>query len=852
MNTHQLLTWKRHFHLYRAATGSPGDEGSGPPGDAAPDAGKKWRFRIGRGRKAKRAAIGVGHHVDFKEQTRQKSIRLMWDLIVVFLVFAVALIFASVFDLHGMFEAASVQLKSSPVQYDEIIVALGFMAAALSAFAVRRWRELEVEIDGRLDVEDALKESEVRYRTLAEAAQDFIFILGRDGRIRYVNSFAASQLGMPADRLVDKKVGEVFPTDVSGLDEADLRQVFENHHLLRLEAPVVLSGKETWQSMSLVPIFDEAGRVDTILGISRDVTERRQAETELKQAHDGLEVTVAERTAELESLNQKLETELEERRRAEDSLHAVNRALRTAMASNHALVSASAEPELLRQICRAVVEAGGYQFAWVGFAVDDPEKMIRPVATAGYEKGYLEATRSTWDDSALGRGPSGKAIRSGLPSVVRDVDSDPDFRPWKQASTARGFASVVALPLGLAEHKYGVLNIYSSDHDAFDDGEVALLSELAGDLSYGLEALRTRGERDQQALTLRRTGEQLSLLVQSLPIIFYTSEAEGDFGITYVSNNVRELAGYKPAQITGDPVFWPDRIHPDDAPRIFEESHKVFDQHLHEYEYRWRTAGGTYKWFLDVHRLVKSHDGSGDTYIVGMWLDISARKSGEEALLRVKEGLELDVATREEQLHQAEAMLAERERELGQARTNTRLLAGMEEMLQSCLAVPEAFGIFSHYASELLPASSGAVYMLDPDSGRFNIGGEWGENPPKSRTFAPDDCWSLRQQRPHVVMEKTGGTRCRHADPENAYACIPMKAGGREIGLISMTVDASARSEEEVQSRMQLAQEAAEHLGATLYNLKLREMLLGSAAGDPFECSRPQRGSLEKGFRAAS
>ena len=77
-----------------------------------------------------------------------------------------------------------------------IIVALAILAAALCVFAMRRWRELETEIVERVHVEQALVDSEERYRTLAEAAQDFIFIANRQGLIQYLNSYAAGKLAI--------------------------------------------------------------------------------------------------------------------------------------------------------------------------------------------------------------------------------------------------------------------------------------------------------------------------------------------------------------------------------------------------------------------------------------------------------------------------------------------------------------------------------------------------------------------------------------------------------------------------------------------------------------------------------
>jgi GAF domain-containing protein len=126
----------------------------------------------------------------------------------------------------------------------------------------------------------------------------------------------------------------------------------------------------------------------------------------------------------------------------------------------------------------------------------------------------------------------------GEVNVVEDILTDLDCAPWRAGASRRGYASMVSLPLSLNDRTFGALNIYASEQDAFDKEEVELLSELAGDLSYGIGALRTKGERDKQAVALKHTGEQLSLLLESLPIIFYTSKAEGDFGLTYISSNI--------------------------------------------------------------------------------------------------------------------------------------------------------------------------------------------------------------------------------------------------------------------------------------------------------------------------
>ena len=89
----------------------------------------------------------------------------------------------------------------------------------------------------------------------------------------------------------------------------------------------------------------------------------------------------------------------------------INRALKTISECDQALIRATDETELLNQICRIVVDDGGYRLAWVGFAEDDEAKSVRPVAQHGFEEGYLETVNITWADTERG------AVRSAPPSA---------------------------------------------------------------------------------------------------------------------------------------------------------------------------------------------------------------------------------------------------------------------------------------------------------------------------------------------------------------------------------------------------------------------------------------------------
>ena len=82
--------------------------------------------------------------------------------------------------------------------------------------------------------------------------------------------------------------------------------------------------------------------------------------------------------------------DITERKRAEELLLQFNRALMVPSRCNEVLVRATDELVLLREVCHLLVETGGFRLAWVGFAQQDVQKSIHPVAYAGFEEGYLD------------------------------------------------------------------------------------------------------------------------------------------------------------------------------------------------------------------------------------------------------------------------------------------------------------------------------------------------------------------------------------------------------------------------------------------------------------------------------
>ncbi|HEY6009679.1 MAG TPA: GAF domain-containing protein, partial [Geobacteraceae bacterium] len=187
-------------------------------------------------------------------------------------------------------------------------------------------------------------------------------------------------------------------------------------------------------------------------------------------------------------LIRKSESDIKQRKEA---LSRLNRSLKAYSECHQALIRASDEMHLMQNVCRTIVEVGGYRVAWVGVAENDADMSIRPVAQWGDEKGYLRTLRASWSNTDRGKGPTGTAIKSGKPVVVQYIEYDPKWELWRADALEHGFMSSISVPLVENGRAFAALVIFAGETRAFDVDEVKLLSDLADDLSYGITTLRT-------------------------------------------------------------------------------------------------------------------------------------------------------------------------------------------------------------------------------------------------------------------------------------------------------------------------------------------------------------------------
>ncbi len=309
----------------------------------------------------------------------------------------------------------------------------------------------------------------------------------------------------------------------------------------------------------------------------------------------------------------------------EERLGKAYRTLRALSSCNEVLIHSAKESDLLEEICRIIIEVGGYRLCWVGYREDDEARTVRPVAQGGYEEGYVRKVNVTWAESERGLGPTGTAVRTGTTSICRDVHTDPYFAPWRKDASDRGYASVVALPLIGEMRTMGALTIYSSASNAFDAEEMTLLSKLAGNLAYGIVALRMRDEGGRAEEALRASEEKYRSLVESTGDPIYL--VDRDYRYLFVNKVHIARMGSSVTALQGK-VYGEFHL-PEETREFVEKVDKVFHsgqsvQHEH-------LSRRDNRYFLRTLSPVKDAEGR-TTAVTVVSKDISRLKQMEERL----------------------------------------------------------------------------------------------------------------------------------------------------------------------------------------------------------------------------
>jgi PAS domain S-box-containing protein len=501
--------------------------------------------------------------------------------------------------------------------------AKGIFVAAYDITERKRAEETLKQYSERLEelVEERtqeLREREQWLSTTLRSIGDAVIATDALGLVTLMNPVAeeltgwdeAEAVGKPLEDvfcIVNEQTGEGVESPVTRVLREGIVVGLANHTLL-----IARDGTKRPIADSGAPLQDETGKIIGTVMVFRDITARRRAEEALER-----------RVAELAALS--------------------------AMAS---IVNESVEvDDILNRAMDEALRLVGVEAA-ATMLLDEEAGELVMAAHRGVSDEFVRA----FSRMKLGEGLAGRVAQTGEPALMGDLTEYPEARrAYVEKERVRSAASV---PLVGRTGVIGVMNLAAASPQYFDTAGVELLVALGKQIAIGVEKARLYK-------AVRQSQERLHYLVSSSPAVIYTSRPYGDYGTTFISENVTQQMGYEPQDFIEDSGFWAARIHPDDAPRIFDGLPRLFEHGHHTHEYRFLCKDGAYRWMRDEMKLVR--DAAGEPVeIIGYWVDIDERVRAEEELRQHRDHLEELVEQRTAELmrtnEELEREIAERKR----------------------------------------------------------------------------------------------------------------------------------------------------------------------------------------------
>ena len=465
-------------------------------------------------------------------------------------------------------------------------VAAGDTAARAAVSGPAEIGEVARQFNRMLDVRDRDRKERSalvgHFGQLARLARDVILLVDPDGRIVEANEAAVATYGRSLDELRAMNVRDLHPPGDAAAAE---RQ---------------------WLSSTRPE------------GVLFEATHRRR---------DGstFPVEVSSNAIDIDGrlYRQSFVRDISDRHVAQAQLRRLTAAYATLSETNQTIVRTGDEAEMLRRVCRAAVKFGGYLGAWIGF-IDEHTRSVVPAASHGRIAAYVSGLRLSIDPGRPeGQGPTGIALRAGLPRYCDDFLSDPDTAFWHEAARDAGIRAYVALPLRRGGAVAGVLALYSGEAGAFDAPMRSLLEEMAVDVSFALDNFDRKAALAEWAERYEATVKASGQILLDRDLVWGEVKLGGD---------VENILGYREDELEGGLARWTEIIHPDDRALFTAEMERVVrEERPFHLQYRVRRKDESCLFVQDDGYFVR--DGAGSiTRMIGFVADITERRLAEDRI----------------------------------------------------------------------------------------------------------------------------------------------------------------------------------------------------------------------------
>lgn len=453
---------------------------------------------------------------------------------------------------------------------------------------------LGIDQTERRQAEAALRESEERYRTLAESTTDVIAIHDRNGTLLYSNQAGAAHFGFDPRSTIGTTQQEPFSPEMAGKHTDAIAEVFKTGELFETDGVYNLDSGDIWLNTRLIPLRDEHGQVTSVMSVSRNITKRKQAEQALKKAHDELERRVEERTAELTNTNERLQQEIEERRRAAE-------ALRQSEDKYRALIEASPDAILMTDMEQNILFASQRLADLFGYpSTADLCKQKASALVAEEERQRLVGNMSLLVQEGVRRQIEYIGVRRDGSRFIGEVSS-------------------------------------------------AVLRDDKGEPKGLMAVVRDITERKRAEEALRRSEERFrSYFEQGL---MGMAISEGGTNWTEVNDRFCDILGYSREEVVQRKGT--DFIHPDDVESARRDYGRLVAGEADHYtkDRRYVRKDGTVIYFTVFFKMFRSEKGTAG-HVLGLFDDVTERRLAQELLQREHQTLKhlLESSDHERQL----------------------------------------------------------------------------------------------------------------------------------------------------------------------------------------------------------
>lgn len=411
------------------------------------------------------------------------------------------------------------------------------------------------------------------------AIADGISVHDRNFTIIYQNPVMQEIFG---NRLGEKcyRVYEENETVCSGCPVA---LCFQDGNIHTAERQVLVNGRKRIFENRAAPLRYDDGRLDAVVEVVRDITVRKEEEERIGRFRD-LYAAISH--------------------------------------TNKAITQCENRQDLFEQICRIVVEFGGFSLATV--VLLEAEGNIRSIAHYGKASHYLDTLIVHADASRMeGQGPTGTAIREGHACICNDFHNNPGTTPWREEALKYGIKSSAAFPLKNGGETVGALKVYAERVGFFDDEIVALLLEMSANISFALDNFSREVGRKAAEEALRSSEEQLKLVLEGSSDGF--CDWHVDKRIVKMSVHYCQMLGYQLHELAQTPETIKSLVHPEDWPRVeaFLNDELINRHPAFEIEVRMKHKSGEWKWIRHRGKVVEWSDKGYAGRVAGTCTDIT-------------------------------------------------------------------------------------------------------------------------------------------------------------------------------------------------------------------------------------